>query len=273
MNFEEYKIEKQKLVNFAQELTWDNKDKLFYRENPYSEQNWISIFDQTQFKTPQVLRYLMLTSLPYIIMEDSTTNIAAKAEQAKEILKRLWPEKLLTLPEGNFVDGTTHEVTYPTGILTPKYFVIGDAPGCSTAKDPYDHYGRVFTRGPSSQMIRLATIHIGIYFKCWFTNLSKQAMENNQPTTEAAILNQKQYLDFELQTLKPEAIIVLGKHAAEMLKTYYSLDIPIIQVTHPSYMARNHYSFKEYGDGIAVALEHQAGIILPIKQENPSKES
>jgi uracil-DNA glycosylase family 4 len=262
MNFEEYKIEKQKLVNFAQELTWDNKDKLFYRENPYSEQNWISIFDQTQFKTPQVLRYLMLTSLPYIIMEDETVDIAAKLERAQKILERLWPDKLGSLKIPNEED-LVPEITYPTGILTPKYFIIGDAPGCSTAKDPYDHYGRVFTRGPSSQMIRLATIYIGIYFKCWFTNLSKLAVLGNKPTNEKAILNQKEYLDFELKILQPEAIIVLGKHAAEMLKTYYQLDIPIIQVTHPSYMARNHYSFKEYGDGIATALEHQGHIILP----------
>lgn len=250
--------EQQRLIQAAATITWKTKDTLRCIEDALAEKFWISMFTAEQMQQHDVQRYVMLTSLPFILREEMEfTTLEEHYRIAQIMMQKLWK---IEWKKEELVGGLVNQVTVPTGNLIPKYFVIGDAPGVMP-QDAYDHFGRVFTRGPSSLLLRQACIHAGIHQECWFTNLSKCAMENNLPTTQEALATQLSGLALEIELLKPEYIILLGKHTQEQFRQHHMLDNStyqplLIDITHPSYRVRTKSTFREYGDGIRTAIDY-----------------
>jgi uracil-DNA glycosylase family 4 len=73
----------------------------------------------------------------------------------------------------------------------------------------------------------------------WITNLVKCRTENNKPPTREQIENclQKDWLKREIEAIKPERIICLGKLANTRLgPTFHGAEV--VHCRHPSYIAR-----------------------------------
>lgn len=204
-------------------------DKLIQMENRYAWERKTNRFPRKL--TPEMERYLANTSIPF------TKGFSTSAKVID--LWNLSP----------FIDERTErlgKVCMPTGNLAAKYMILGDVP-ISVASPAGVKWGKYFdrawTRGVYSSIIRRAMEELQIASDCWYTNLLKQYTPVRYPSLLGEVLTHKPYLLNEIQTVRPDYIICLGKHAYDMYQQSIGyrehVDARIVQVRHPSYYAKN----------------------------------
>ncbi|MFA5733054.1 MAG: uracil-DNA glycosylase family protein [Acidithiobacillus sp.] len=203
--------------------------------------------NSTNYKEDKAMRYLLLTSLPYSIDGTHISDIdlwecrnCTKCQDYQDIIVRR---------------------TMPTGNINAKYMIIGDAPGMGDG--PKDTLDRVFVYGPSSKILRLALYELGIYHKCWFTNLLKCAKPNNVQSERHNIVACRNSLANEISIIEPEIIISLGNHVDSMLRELNILnDIKCHKVYHPSYFVRLGKNRFEYAEHINNELRIKENLMI-----------
>lgn len=145
--------------------------------------------------------------------------------------------------------GTTQAVP-GIGSTTPKIVFIGEAPG-----EVEDREGIPF-RGPAGQELQDILTEMEFTMdEIYITNITKHRPPGNRaPKPEEVAVCGPKFLEKELAILKPQAIVALGRSAAEALMrlqglkpprgtirgtTYMYRGIPVHCTWHPSYVIRN----------------------------------
>jgi len=126
----------------------------------------------------------------------------------------------------------------PNGYLNAKCMVIGEAPGISTGEKKFE---RAWGYGSSSTFLR-KTLLFGDYY-VWFTNTMKCALKDNEKRSDEPFNNCWKNILFEINTIKPEVIYVLGKNAQNFLKEKIK---NFVCVPHPSWAIRKKISCDSY---------------------------
>lgn len=242
-SFEKFQEIQDKLLEIAAISNWSNRKKLFEEENELAKQYWVSVFQspkwsKEEFDEKRIERYLALTSLPYtshVVEQDfDIDSLYDHAAVCEVILRNIW--KLRTIDETAML---------PTGNMSPEYFVIGGIPEFEgTVNRSYIEH--VYLQ----KALRLAKIQTS----CWFTHLLKFS---KMKLTEKDVKQNAQYLEYELEMLKPTAIIALSSKVQKAL-TWIDIPstIPVITVSDPDYMQKTKHPYEEYGEGIVTALTH-----------------
>lgn len=212
------------LVEFAQSFCFNTQKMLREVEDEYIKQ-YIYVYNYFNDLTDDVKHYLLLTSLPFVI-----------SGKPRAKLDDLWPI------DCRICDTVVHRKVVPTGNLSPKYIVIGDA--ASVVGDYLDdgEFERAWVYKQTSHILRQTLAKLGIHYYAWYTNLIKCSTPGNRPTTEAEVKVCSRNLKKEIELLQPEIAIVLGKHVAENVK----LKLKTIQVYHPSYFVRQGKTWIDY---------------------------
>lgn len=230
------------LINIAQQANWKHQSVLTAEEDKIVGRHWPFVVSEL---TDPVKRYLQLGSIPYIITKPEMIQDAEK--KGREILQEVWHDEW---PNTEMVKTLVRRPHNPSGNLEPKYMVIGDAPGVGDGA-VFDRVERMFTRGPSSHMLRHALIFANLYYDVWFTNLLRLSTPSNRPSFKDEVLDYKHFLLKEIQLLKPQRLILLGAHVEKMfLSCYKEITIPTVKIYHPSYVSRICWNFKEYAEFI-----------------------
>jgi len=136
-------------------------------------------------------------------------------------------------------------IIFGKGDINPKLMVIGEGPGREE-----DIHNEIFV-GKSGQYLKnwLAAINLSFEKDVYLSNIVK-CFSNSNPTKE--IVNScKPYLDRQIELVKPKAILILGKIAANNLldknstmkdlrgNIYTYKKIPCIVTYHPAAVLRN----------------------------------
>lgn len=225
------------LVDLAYESSWKNQSKLLQFEDQFIEKREVVLIKNLN---DDEKRYLSLGSIPY--------TIRGSLEEAKENLAKIWTTELMQIHDSV----ANRPPSLPTGNIHAKYILVGDAPGRGSCPGKYD---RTLVYGPSSHVLRKATISAGIHFQCWYTNLSKVSMVENRPTLNKDVLAYKKVLLKEIELIHPNYIILMGNHVREMFYDHYLVfgltpvydDIKVLHIPHPSYMSRMNEDPRKYG--------------------------
>lgn len=218
------------LVEMAQKLTFKTQYLLTELEDDLAKQYTVSVIPTTN---KHINKYLLLTSLPFVIGKSTSVDITdlwpVACDRCKSVVKRK---------------------AMPTGNLRPKYFVVGDAPG--VADGPLTHFARAWANGPSSHLLRKALWTVGIYKDVWFTNILKCSTPENRPSLDEEVKCCQQYLIHELEVLQPDVVILLGKHVANVFPRYI---VPVARAYHPSFYIRQGLTYQDYANHLRMCLE------------------
>jgi len=121
----------------------------------------------------------------------------------------------------------------PGGCIEARIMFVGEAPGWSKNKD--DFGSRVYTWGQNSMMFRLLSSEI--FGQCWYTNISKTAIEDNKKLDKKKLTIALQFLKNEIDIIKPKVIIALGNYVYDVLLDNFD-DYKIYKIFHPSFIVR-----------------------------------
>jgi len=229
------------LIELTKNLNWRTQSRLTVKEDELAKRHAVFVSESLD----SIKRYLALCSLPFII----SSQREKAEERGAELLQKLWREEY---PHTDMIDTLVRRPHNPTGNLKPTYMIIGDAPGVGEGA-VYDRVERMFTRGPSSHMLRQALITNNMYYECWFTNLIRLSTPKNRPTSQKEVRMFLPFLSQEIKLLQPSYIILLGNHVSDMFDLFYSEyrdAITVTSVYHPSYICRFKYTPEEYGNMI-----------------------
>lgn len=212
----------EQLLQLAQKPTnWERRDALLAEEEKLAQKYQLSVFSTRELQ--KVQRYLYLTSLPFRLVDTDEDELLEYAESESEILlRKLW--KLKT------VDSTA---VLPTGNMSPDYFIIGDIP----EKNQTIH--RSFVQ---NVFVRKSLIQAKLYNKCWFTHLNKFPKLSLDDAKDKQIF---EYIQTEIEVLKPALLIALGKKAKEIVNTFST---PSVVVTEPSYYIKHRFAYTDYAE-------------------------
>jgi len=180
----------------------------------------ILIINKKYINNKLINKFVLLTSLPYIFIKNKLNNDEIKIY--KEKLDKLWNSK--SCKRCNFM---IHRKTVPTGNLNAKYFIIGEAPGVGDGKEYFD---RVFVYGPSSHLLRLQMHKYNIHKYAIYSNLMKCAYPKNRKGNFNEYDECFGYLNFEIHTIRPAVIILLGKQVINFFKSKYGHNLQIGEV-------------------------------------------
>lgn len=237
------------LLDLAALTNWSNQNKLTVEEDKIAKKHWVFV---TNEMTDPIKRYLALGSLPFIISQN--------LEQAEKIgrarIDALWQDEW---PMTEMVNTLVRRPHNPSGNLKAEYMVIGDAPGVGSGA-VFNRVERMFTRGPSSHLLRKALISVDIYYSTWFTNLVRNSTERNRPTLSSEVGEYKPYLSKEIEIINPKVIFLLGNHVTAMFDIHYAqerLKRKVITIYHPSYVARMNWKSTEYAGIILTRLNNE----------------
>lgn len=222
-------IQVRQLRDIAEPLTWETQKQLTQVEDELAHN--CSVLPAKE-AGPHLLH---LTSLPF------------SYEKPVWTLDNVWE-----LPVRSKCETLVYRPTLPTGNMHAEYMVVGDAPGVGSGVLT-DRFDRVLVYGPSSHTLRKALIDVGIYEKCWMTNLLKLSTPFNRPSSLEEVEDQWPLLERELNLVYPHAVIALGWHVSTMLS---EMGIVSRKIFHPSYVARSksQFSHNEYTDQIRRAI-------------------
>lgn len=155
------------------------------------------------------------------------------------------------------------------GYPDPKLMFIGEAPGANEDREGYPFAGR------AGKLLNEALENAGLFREeIFITNILKcHPPKNRNPTNEEmnACLH---FLQEQIDILKPELIVTLGKVAAEFLLKrkvfitkengcfdFFNNTIMVMTVLHPAYILRNRK--KEINDSFFQAIQTAKEIIYP----------
>lgn len=145
-----------------------------------------------------------------------------------------------------------------TGNMKPEIMIIGEAPGVADGERKLE---RVMGYGPTSIFLRKALLHNKLLFKCWFTNLLKCALPNNENISNKPFKKCLKYLETEISILEPKKILLLGKNVQRFIEDQESLYSQIykkvFRIYHPSYCLYKGIDYKTYGNKIREVLCQQ----------------
>jgi uracil-DNA glycosylase family 4 len=239
----------EELLNLGKLTNWSNQNKLTIEEDKIAKRHWVFVTDAL---SDPVKRYLAVGSLPYMISQNPD-----RAEKlGKQMIEELWQDEW---PMTEMVNTLIRRPHNPTGNLRATYMVIGDAPGVGSGA-VFTRVERMFTRGPSSHLLRKALIAADLYYQTWFTNLVRNSTEHNRPTLSSEVNEYKLYLSKELQLINPRVVLLLGNHVTKMFDQYYSQERQrreVITIYHPSYVARMNWKPTDYAGMIMTRLGNE----------------
>jgi uracil-DNA glycosylase family 4 len=137
-------------------------------------------------------------------------------------------------------------IVFGSGNCDAKIIFIGEAPGSEEDKN-----GEPFT-GKSGQFLRqqMQTQSIDLS-KIYITNTVKcRPPKNRLPKTKETNICTALILLPQIDIIKPEIIVTVGKHAAKQLEILLSGEkekkFQIIHLPHPAYIIRNPKSLKKF---------------------------
>ncbi|PSP92703.1 uracil-DNA glycosylase [Halobacteriales archaeon QS_4_62_28] len=173
-------------------------------------------------------------------------------------------------------------ISWGNGPLDADLVVVGEAPGSGdpTADEWQggNYTGMAYTNRPSGRKIRTLLADAGFgHDECFFTNAVKCHPEDDRDPTGAELESCRPYLRGEIETVDPQAVVTIGKHATrsvfalddiEMngfldsvlgLKRCSSLGVAVVPLLHPSYqevwLSRLGYDRTAYVERIRETIE------------------
>lgn len=249
------KDNQEKLVQIAQNLDFASQYILRQAEHEYINEKCMFYVSLEDAKRADVLKYLALGSLPYIIEKDQQV---AELE-AKEKLYKIWSD-IFEFPQEGQIGPFIRRATLPIGNLRAKIMIIGEAPGVGKDAPLFNEFDRTLAYGPSSHILRKALLSNKLYYKCYFTNLCKLSLPENRPSTKEDVLLHKHIMIKELKVMQPDILLLLGNHVFEMfhqilLFEYVKDSAKLIKIFHPSYIVRKSVDFVQYGANILKKMQ------------------
>lgn len=217
MEFDDLALETAMRLGYTAEFGSEEHDQILSLEQPLAERYY---FREFLHRTPELRKYLCLTSLPYLFLERSLSDeMRAVWEQR---LRRVWP---LSWSGGTSVSGIQYRAVMPTGNLMPKYMFVFETP---VILPKYrDKFDRMLTRGTFAQRFRKALYSLGILDECWFTSIIKTAVVNrwHREITDLDVKQQGHWLRNEINILQPEVVISVGTNAERRMPCEYHVSI------------------------------------------------
>lgn len=156
------------------------------------------------------------------------------------------------------------------GNRNAKWMFIGEGPG-----EQEDLQGRPFV-GASGQLLdkMIAAMQLNTENDVYIANVIKCRPPRNRNPEPEEISSCKNYLLQQINLVKPQMIITLGRYAAQTLldteiavgklrgKVHHYQDIPLIATYHPSYLLRTPSAKKDAWDDLQLAMRSytQAGL-------------
>lgn len=156
------------------------------------------------------------------------------------------------------------------GNRNAKWMFIGEGPG-----EQEDLQGRPFV-GVSGQLLdkMIAAMKLNIENDVYIANVIKCRPPRNRNPEPEEISSCKNYLLQQINLVKPQMIITLGRYAVQTLldtelavgklrgKVHHYQDIPLIATYHPSYLLRTPSAKKDAWDDLQLAMRSytQAGL-------------
>lgn len=144
----------------------------------------------------------------------------------------------------------------PGGCLNPRYMFVGEAPGYH--EDYSQFNGRVYTFGKTSMLFRI--LSSAIFKNCWYSNISKSAIFNNDKLDNERLKIALEYLKRELIALNSTYIISLGNYVYNVLKECCP-EFKIYKIFHPAYIYRN-------GNNVDMYYRNMREILQQIEKDN-----
>lgn len=226
------------LVKIATRNNFEKRENLFKIENDLIPTNWTSVFKSEDVKKKEeIQRYLMLTSLPFLIYETDEDEVLRSMRTACEIcLGAIW--KIRT---------ADHTAVLPTGSMNPEYFFVAS----DFIEEVPEHANLSYAH---NIFVRKALISSGLHHQTWITHLSKLPGIKLQKE----LMSRYQFVEREISVLKPKMLIALGKRSFNML-SHLNIpnDIAMTFVTEPEYYQKHEHSYIEYGEALKnVITEH-----------------
>ncbi len=150
------------------------------------------------------------------------------------------------------------------GNRNAKWMFIGEGPG-----EQEDLQGRPFV-GASGQLLdkMIAAMKLNIENDVYIANVIKCRPPRNRNPEPEEISSCKNYLLQQINLVKPQMIITLGRYAVQTLldteiavgklrgKVHHYQDIPLIATYHPSYLLRTPSAKKDAWDDLQLAMRH-----------------
>lgn len=150
------------------------------------------------------------------------------------------------------------------GNRNAKWMFIGEGPG-----EQEDLQGRPFV-GASGQLLdkMIAAMKLNIENDVYIANVIKCRPPRNRNPEPEEISSCKNYLLQQINLVKPQMIITLGRYAVQTLldteiavgklrgKVHHYHDIPLIATYHPSYLLRTPSAKKDAWDDLQLAMRH-----------------
>lgn len=150
------------------------------------------------------------------------------------------------------------------GNRNAKWMFIGEGPG-----EQEDLQGRPFV-GASGQLLdkMIAAMKLNTENDVYIANVIKCRPPRNRNPESEEISACKNYLLQQINLVKPQMIITLGRYAVQTLldtelavgklrgKVHHYQDIPLIATYHPSYLLRTPSAKKDTWDDLQLAMRH-----------------
>ncbi|NLN26229.1 MAG: hypothetical protein GX163_11435 [Bacteroidetes bacterium] len=226
------------LIQLSSKLSWNHQDSLREIEDNFVNDYIISIIKDN---SSDIRKFLALTTLPFCY------DTMPKNHLTEELWSSMGCRKC---------DTVTHRSVLPTGNLRPKYMIIGDVSLLPKNQNGND---RAWSYGLSATLLRKALVRLGIYTECWFTNLLKCNTPECRKSSFKEVEKCSRYLKYEIETLKPKRIVLLGNHAFcnfEALGAKVNLDdLDYVGVKNPKEFIVNGLNSKEYAKHIQGVLK------------------
>lgn len=249
-------VMQEKIFSMIRGVNWTTINKFHNAESAY-----MKLKQPVMISEPLSLaqrKYLTYGSLPFFILGDGVSFSDEMLRIEYEKVEKMWRLNFHKIQMG---EENIRVPIYPTGNVNAKYMVIGDEPtiGFRQCKGALT---RALTQSTSSLLLRKSLLSIGLLHQCWFTNYFKLPPSKGSFIGEEEVALNYVYLQRELEIIKPECIIILGNHVADMFSTEFA-DIARadrkykskVVVPTPLFINKKGYSPNKYGKIIEAAME------------------
>jgi len=200
------------LIDFAQDIDFDNIEKLLKVEDELAKRNEIVRINNKDLDK-KGKRYLFYTSLPYTLSsKDKDIKDIWNSEVECNACARLKCEKKKSLPTGN---------------IHANIFILGNF---SRLENVFNKHSRNWSMGGEAELLRKSLLSQKLYFKSWFSNVIKCPTPFNRFPTEEEVDRCKKFVAKEVDFIEPEKVLILGKK----LNNYRLKDgVEIYHADHP----------------------------------------
>jgi uracil-DNA glycosylase len=215
------------------------RDDLCILEDKLMKYNSMWLFDELR-NCPESFSKFMCNELDDEIPFQYLTTLSYSTKQ-DDILKL---SKILSIFNDEYfklLKLDKNKYNMPGGNINADVVFIGEAPGW---KDDEEYGARVYTFGRSSILFRICSSII--YSGCWYTNIFKSAIINNQKVSGERLQTALEFLKQEVDIIGPKHIICLGRYAYDSVVGSFIDDYNVFMIYHPSYILRNGNDYDSY---------------------------